>query len=440
MVVESPSKGIKIGAFHCDIDETDGFPVASQNPMSDTIDNSSGSPLSLSRNRNAGCPLCNSKAQLLRVNTLYGDQEDENLNMGLNYEREYSRDNENRRDSDFYLNQCHSQDSYLSPLCSPSYESPIAPSSSSITEPNEPDEPDETDSSFLIEAKASLEALEEFSEREDDPISHEEHTIDICDARYNGRKIEIVDVMNACDSHSECGYNCDKGQSEGCNLYSPRSCPDLDLLRQSPPLRSNSTKLRLKEIKDAEAEQRQRIENMIAASSPKGNTQYTPTFLRRLSSKPRLKTPSKIFQNLENTPKSESTRQRKGKKRFSFGRKSTRRSTLSPSSLARRHRRQSCDAVIEHRSDSNYSTAATEDSSENGIDHRKRDVPPAPSSAFLTDDELQLKRAMIGSARVLTMDGIVESFADASIGTPNSTGQESVGAYAPTSDAPLTWV
>ena len=247
-------------------------------------------------------------------------------------------------------------------------------------------------------------------------------------------------MTNACDSHSECGYNCDKVQSEGLNLFSPRSCPDLDLLRQSPPLRSNSAKLRLKEIKDAEAEQRQRIENMIAASSPKGNTQYTPTFLRRLSSKPRLKTPSKIFQNLENTPKSESTRQRKGKKRFSFGRKSTRRSTLSPSSLARRHRRQSCDAVIEHRSDSNYSTAATEDSSENGIDHRKRDAPPAPSSAFFTDDELQLKRAMIGSARVLTMDGIVESFADAAIGTPNSTGQESVGAYAPTSDAPLTWV
>jgi len=103
-----------------------------------------------------------------------------------------------------------------------------------------------------------------------------------------------------------------------------------------------------------------------------------------------------------------------------------------------------------------FDKAATKTPPRSGIRHqrkkKKESKSPAAAKAANNNDginstkDLQLKRTYFGSTRVMTMDGIVESFAsngaDTYAASPRNEprGSRLENAFAPTSDAPLTWV
>jgi hypothetical protein len=484
MVMISSHNGKGIGTVHDDSNESDGIYVAvpTRRAMSDCLHevSVSSSPVSSSsRNRSQGFPLCNSKTQLLRVNALYEDNEEQDLNHSRDYSRDYSdlnrsRDyselDKSREEADFYLNLCMSREE--GNVSSPLYQA----SSSSSTASSSCIESDENDNDFLIEARASLMALQEWQHLttiDDDDGDNDDDDVSNCDASCNSSYDGNLDVNKSFDAHSACGYD----EFNGINGYvnpTPRSCPDLSIRKRSQPHRHVSAKSWLQEMKDDDFQQRQRIADAIAASS-KGNADTAPTMRTRIGSKSILKNRAKMFrnkENLESDHKNDVSKQKQGKERLKTGRQKLMNSLLlnrpwqNQSAFSRKQRRKSC----ENRDDNNISisdiVAAMETESPVG---KKVDYSPAPTNdkeselkrAFFgnaraspgekkfgsspsptNDKDLQLKRALFGNARVVTMDGIVESFADNTTTSGPDEQEPFRGStiFAPTSDAPLSWV
>jgi len=514
MVMISSHNGNGIGTVHDDVDDSGGsihgaVAATQRRAMSDCLQEVSvvsSSPVSpSSRNRSQGFPLCNSRTQLLRMNTLYEDNEEQDLN----HSRDYSELDKSREiESDFYLNLCMSREE--GKVSSPLYHV----SSSSSTASSSCDESDENDDSdFLIEARESLLALQEWQHQttidsddgdgDSDSDSHDygDDNVSNCDASCNSSYDGNADMNKSFETHSACGYD----EFNGINNYdanpTPRSCPNLPIeqRRAQTPRHHVSAKSWLQEMKDDDLQQRQRIADAIAASS-KGNADTnTPTTMRtRIGSKSILKSGAKFFRNKENYLENSDhknnnasvSKQKQGKTdRPKTGRQKLMNSLLLDrpwqSSSSRRQRRKNCEAAEDdHREDNNNNNvsisgivAAME--TESPIVGKKVDSSPAAPTngkeselkrAFFGNStrasstgsekkfdfsspsptsnskDLQLKRALFGNARVVTMDGIVESFADVTTPTSGSPDEHeschrsSTSKFAPTSDAPLSWV
>ena len=461
MVMISPSKGDAFRALRNGIggvdagDEIDDTHLsklsanylheASTAPLSPL---SPVAPLSPSQSRNQGFPLSNSKTQLLRLNDLYDDNEDESLNRSLDrsrdYSREYSHLDGSREEADFYLNQCESTSPNRTPigrLYQTSSTSSTDTASSYIDHV-----PDENDSEFLIEARKSLKAIQEWdrviSFSSDDGNSSCGAS---CNSSYDGNS----DVNKSFDTLSACGYDDIYDKHSSRSDDTPRSCPDLSENEESRKrCQPTNAKVRLQEIQDDEFEQRNRIAHLIAETSRDSNTSHTPKFLKRIGSHGMLKSPSNLFRSkekIEHHHKNDSWKEKQGKERQRL-----KKQNLMRSILLNRRSWQSPTSFLKSQRKSKF----FEEDIENKIGNRtrvidagiaaatpaKEESSPDPSN----EKELQVKRAMLGNARVLTMDGIVESFADAA--TPPVSEQDSLyrkvrdANLAPTSDAPLTWV
>ena len=511
MVMISSHNGKGIRTVHDDVDENDGsihraVAATQRRAMSDCLQEVSGvssSPVSpSSRNRSQGFPLCNTRTQLLRVNTLYEDNEEQDLN----HSRDYSElDKSRETESDFYLNSCMSREE--GKVSSPLYQA----SSSSSTASSSCDESDENDDSdFLFKARESLMALQEWQHQttidSDDGDSDDDgdDNVSNCDASCNSSYDGNSDVNKSFERHSACGYD---EFNNGINNYyanpTPRSCPDLPINERQAqtPRRHVSAKSWLQEMKDDDLQQRQRIADAIAASS-KGNADTntstpTPSTMRtRIGSKSILKSRSKIFRNKENHLASSDHKKNNAsvskEKQGNTDRPKTGRQKLMNSLLlnrpwqtssSRRQRRKSCEED-NRRDDNNNNTVSISDivaamETESPVVGKHVDYYPASPTnekeselkrAFFGNitrassignekkfdfsspsprsnaKDLQLKRALFGNARVVTMDGIVESFADVTTPTSSSPvehescNRSSTSKFAPTSDAPLSWV
>ncbi len=431
LMMTTPQKGNPMVMMLDDLDENDGLEFANKRAMSDYLDEAAaGSPMSLSStNRNQGFGLCNTRSQLLKVNAIYDAEEEEqsSVNQSLDHSRDYSRDEE----SEYYLKACMSKESRnsMSPLYAPSSDASDASStaSSSCTKESEENETD-----FLTEARASLRELQDWQDTGTFRSHDEDDDVSNCDASCNSSYDGNIDINRSFDAQSAFGFD-DLYVSPHSSLDTPRSCPDLHALTKPQQTRPSSTKSWLKEIKEEEFEQRKRIAEAIAANSAQvSRRSFTPKSV--------LRTP-KFFRNLESIGSDSKHNSDVSKDRSKTGRSKFMRSIRSlhtPTSFARRHRRSGHERDFEQRDDNNDLTSPTV-SSTNG----SQESSPTVGSHH-NDKEIQVRRAFFGSARVVTMDGIVESFADDSAivspkvleHTPASKRME----FAPTSDGPLTWV
>jgi len=442
--------------------DSSGIHMLKERAMDDCFRKIPSSPLSpSSKHRSQGFPLSNSKTQLLRVNALYDDNGDQGSNRRLDYSQDYSLDcsgdnlelDKSREESDFYLNSCMSPSREDEIVASPLYKESLAfSSSSSTTTSSGIEEPDENDSDFLIEARKSLKALQEWQHFATIPSRDDDNVNSSCEASFNTsygstefKKSLTIDTQSACyfnDFHS--------GKT-------PHSCPNFPIKRQSSYQRPSSTKLWLQEIKDEDFMQRKRIADAIAAEPSSNNASpKNRAFLQRIGSKSFLKTSTKkVFGNRESEGNDHTNEgwerelQRNRRKEMpKKGRQKLSRSTiLSRTSwqnhppLGRRKRRSSCKEDDEHRDDENDSNSslAMDASTKTATTMATTRSEKNNSSTMLGNDkDLETKRALYGCAKVLTMDGIVESFAD-----PNLTslrGDKQNLPFAPRSDAPLTWV
>eukprot|EP00531_Pseudo-nitzschia_arenysensis_P010266 CAMPEP_0116134854 /NCGR_PEP_ID=MMETSP0329-20121206/10873_1 /TAXON_ID=697910 /ORGANISM="Pseudo-nitzschia arenysensis, Strain B593" /LENGTH=432 /DNA_ID=CAMNT_0003629603 /DNA_START=11 /DNA_END=1310 /DNA_ORIENTATION=- len=432
MAMMSPPRGNPMIMMLDDMDENDGIEYSNNRAMSDYLDDvAASSPMSLTSIRSQGFGLCNTRTQLLKVNALYNDEEeeDDSLNRSLDHSREYSLD-KSREESDFYLKACVSREdrNSMSPLYAASS---LASSDSSVASSCDP-ESDQTESDFLIEARASLRALDEWQDMGDFP-NCDEDDVSSCDASCNSSYDGDEDVKNSFDALSACAFNEFLGNSHP-STTTPRSCPDIFASKRSQQRHAASTKSWLQEIKDEELEQRKRIAQAIALSSNNNSSQSSR---RRSLSKAVLKNPAKLFRNKDNIDHKHNV----SKDNSKAGRHTLMRSIRSwqsPTSFGRRSRRSSFEGDYEERDDNNDFTAHTVSSTNGSSQDSSPDVATKHN-----DKELQMKRAFLGSARVVTMDGIVESFADdaayrstALSPKPSSRRME----FAPTSEGPLTWV
>ena len=436
MVLTRPGEGNPIGTMHGDADENDGIEFANQRAMCDYLAETSASPMSLStNNRSQGFPLCNTRNQLHKLDALYDDDEEQSLclnHSSMDHSRDYSLDN-GGDETEFCLKPCVSRKdrNSLSPMYALSSASSTASSSESDGENDE--------SEFLIEARASLMALQEWEHFDTIPsYDDEKHGIGNCDASCNSSydgNLE-VDTQSACD----CDFDKFRG-NRAIDLDIGHSCPDIFPRKRTVQLRHPvSTKTWLQEIKNEELLQRKRIADAIAAAN-------TPASHKRRGSKSVLfNNPAKLFRNKENVGndlKHDVSKDRKGgrhklmRSMASFGRRQRRNGRIEGGDEERDGRKASTPNSV---------SAVAQIVSPNGNQQ--------PSSTGLTKNssnkELELKRAFLGSARVVTMDGVVESFADGSAAAiaaaqsgRNALEQIPVGkrlSFAPTSDAPLTWV
>ena len=371
----------------CDNDENDCGDFAHQRAINEYLDEVDVSPTSLLNNRGPGLRLLNTKL------SSYDDSE-QNMYRSPNNSKESSA-------SEFYLKCCTSshRDS-VSPL----YTSSSASASASATASSSSEDSHSDESEFLKEARASLreiDTLDSPREDEQDDSSTSGSSTSTCSG-YD----EISDrVLRPQSAFSFDEYRGSLGKNRHSLKEDNHSCPDIYPRKRT--VQPESTKSLLQKIKDEESLQRQRIAGAIAATNPK-----TPSSsgLRRRGS------PSNMFfrkkENQVNHPASE---RKVGRTKLM---KSIRQSWRTPTSASTNRLQRG----LEERDDENNSTPRT--------------------TPVLTQKELQLKRAFLGSARVLTMDGIVESFAsdpDAAAALASSpNGKHMV--FTPTTGAPLTWV
>jgi len=454
MMMSPLKKGNGAIAIRGDADENDvvDLPINHQIAMSDSLRDLPSSPSSLSKNRSQGFPLCNSKTQLLRVNALYGD-EDEQDQSGSNLmntsresgasiqSREYFRHNpeldKSREESDFYLSMCVSKEEGCKSF-SPLYATSSSASSTASTSGSDESEQDESygeeseESEFLTEARASLQALQEWEPFEafptgddDDENDHDSAAVSSCHASFDSSYDGNEDVDNSFDTETQsaCCYEDVKSRK-----FSSQSCPELNSrLRMPRP----DTKSWLEEMKNDELQQRQRIADAIASASKvaSSTSTHTPTIRKRISPSSVLKGTSKMFRNKENVDndyKNDGSKHGQGKERSTAGRQKLMRSILA--------HRSPLPASIMWRSKRRSSSVS------DGIDERRDDAPtpkPVTSGRKSNEKEIELKRSMFGNAKVVTMDGIVESFNDAAAG---GAADRETKKFAPRTDAPLTWV
>jgi uncharacterized protein YbbK (DUF523 family) len=325
---------------------------------------------------------------------------------------------------------------------SPLYATSSSASSTASTSGSDESEEDESygeeseESEFLTEARASLRALQEWEPFEafptvvDDENDNDSATVSSChasfDSSYDGN--EDVDKSFDTETQSACCYETVKSRK-----FSAQSCPELNSRLRTP---RPDTKSWLEEIKNDELQQRQRIANAIASASKVAISPHTPTIRKRISPSSVLKSTSKMFRNKENVDngyKNDGSKYRQGKELSTAGRHKLMRSILAhrsplPASIMWRQKRRSS-------------------SISDGVDERRDDAPtPKPvtpgrksksNTTFSSEKEIELKRSMFGNAKVVTMDGIVESFNDAATG---GTADRETKKFAPRTDAPLTWV
>lgn len=436
MAMMTPPKGNPMIMMLDDMDENDGIEYSNNRAMSDYLDDvAASSPMSLTSIRSQGFGLCNTRTQLLKVDALYNDdddEEEESSYRSLDHSREYSLD-KSRGESDFYLKACVSRETRNS--MSPLYAASSLASSDSSLASSSDTESVKAESEFLLEARASLRALDEWQDMGAFP-NCDEDDVSSCDASCNSSYDGNEDVKNSFDAHSACAFHEFLGNSFP-STTTPRSCPDIFASKRSQQHRHASTKSWLQEIKDGELEQRKRIAQAIALSST-ANSSHSSR--RRSLSKAMLKNPAIIFRNKESIDHKHNVSKGNSKAGRNKLMRSIR-SWQSPTSFGRRNRRSSFDGDYEERDDINDFTAHTV-SSTNGS---SQDSSP-DNAAKHNDKELQMKRAFLGSARVVTMDGIVESFADdAALSPSESTALSAKPSsrrmeFAPTSEGPLTWV
>jgi len=242
-----------------------------------------------------------------------------------------------------------------------------------------------------------------------------------------------------------------KTANSGRNLTTPNTHFDGandDALRRIQygqiPSHPSSTLLWLNQIKDADLEQRRRIAEAIAATT-EGSGHRSD--VKKSRHKTALKKSMKRFQNKENfgnndhgSNSSIDKRPKDGQKLTggqqrrsvaSFLRSGRRRLPASPS----RNKEPKPD-VEETRLDDNDHARTDGARSSANHDHRptssrsslqspsrtreKRQPPAIGVVARINDKDLQLKRSLLGAARVLTMDGIVESYTSAPENTNDS--------------------
>ena len=367
----------------CDNDENDCGDFAHQRAINEYLDEVDVSPTSLLNNRGPGLRLLNTKL------SSYDDSE-QNMYRSPNKSKESSA-------SEFYLKCCTSshRDS-MSPLYTSSSASATASSSSEDSHSDE--------SEFLKEARAYLRELDTFdSPREDeqDDSSTSDSSTSTCSGydEISDRVLRPQSAFSFDDSRRPLGKNRNSPKEEN------HSCPDIYPRKRT--VQPESTKSLLQKIEDEESLQRQRIAGAIAATNPK-----TPSSsgLRRRSSPSNM-----FFRNKENQVNHPASERKVGRTKLM---KTIRQSWRTPTSASTSRLQRG----LEERDDGNNSTPRT--------------------TPVLTQKELQLKRAFLGSARVLTMDGIVESFAsdpDAAAALASSpNGKRMI--FTPTAGDPLTWV
>mmetsp|Transcript_26901 Transcript_26901/g.59056 ORF Transcript_26901/g.59056 Transcript_26901/m.59056 type:complete len:497 (+) Transcript_26901:407-1897(+) len=471
------------------------------------------------RRQNRGRRLCNSKAQLLRLNALY------------------DQDNSNYSDSDKH------NDDYDHPLGRSS-----STASSSFVENDDAndyaiigehvDDGDSDDdhysynsNSFLLEARASLRDLDEWQHfRETDDVGYSSS----CDASCNSSNYANddddvfdvsfgVDAANAVNdsfcSESSSRLNCSNGSgaSYTSSNHLNNSATTKRRSRQ-PSCHPESTSSWLKEMKDEDFQQRKRIAEAIAAASQQatinlpGSGGYTrdtthtatvrtktkaSTSVKKYKPESVLKKSIKLFHkenlgidrgcnsSMDKQQRKEGRKSSVGSFLRSFHGPSTSKSTSTSTSISTSastltsisttisacpptKQKEQVDSFKEKRFDDNHVAICKKNNRSESRQPPAADTDAAPSAATVRNDkDLQLRRAVFGTARVLTMDGIVESFACPTSTTANAaakamSGQESMDAQIhaqihmnsklnprgccdydstpTTSNAPLTWV
>lgn len=368
--------------LHCDADENDCKEFAKKTAISDYLNEVDVSPTSLLNNRGPGFGLLHTKLSSY-------DEEEQSI----------YRSPIKSKESEFYLKSCVSSDrNSMSPL--------YAASSAASTASSSSDDSQNDESDFLTEARASFLELDALHISDTGPCGGEQDASDSSDDSSTNTYSECDEdsdrIMHSKSAFSFDDFHGPLGKNRSSPIQTPRSCPDIYARKRT--VRPSSTKSWLQEIKDEELLQRQRIAGAIAAT--KASTPKTPASGLRTK-----RSPSSFFRNKENVENHPASERKAGRNSLM---KSIRRSWTTPTANAGSRPLGRRDS--EQRDDRNHST---------------------PSSK-----ELQLKRAFLGSARVLTMDGIVESFAsdpEAAVALSQSVNGERIK-FAPTSDAPLTWV